>query len=81
MTALVHLLADLPPPDSPEGGAGIALVLLVLTVGLVSFGFWIWALVHAIKNPKLTDTLRIIWVLVIWTVAHAAVAVARPIRP
>jgi hypothetical protein len=36
------------------------LVLVVL-----SFVFWIWMLVDAIKNPKLDGTQRVVWVLVV----------------
>jgi len=35
------------------------------TIGLAILAFWIWMLVHAITNNGLTDTEKIIWVLVI----------------
>ncbi|MFP4144731.1 MAG: PLD nuclease N-terminal domain-containing protein [Phycisphaeraceae bacterium] len=34
-------------------------------VALAGFVLWIWALIDAIQNPKLDDTMRIVWVLVI----------------
>ncbi|HVW01646.1 MAG TPA: PLD nuclease N-terminal domain-containing protein [Planctomycetaceae bacterium] len=44
-------------------GGGILIVwVLFVIAGLVLL---IWALVDAIKNPNLSDTQRIIWVLVI----------------
>ena len=47
------------------GGAEILLILFVLPLMLASFAFWIWMLIHAIQNKGLTDTQKIIWVLVI----------------
>jgi|MudIll2142460700_1097286.scaffolds.fasta_scaffold547290_2 hypothetical protein len=47
------------------GGAEILLILFVLPLMLASFAFWIWMLIHAIQNKGLTDTEKIIWVLVI----------------
>jgi hypothetical protein len=52
-------------PDMFAGLGMILLVLLMLGVGLVALAFWIWMLVHAIKNPGLSDSERIVWVLVI----------------
>jgi heme/copper-type cytochrome/quinol oxidase subunit 4 len=34
-------------------------------IGLAILAFWIWMLIHAITNKGLTDTEKIIWVLVI----------------
>lgn len=64
LPALFTCLADIAPPEAESVGIpvlGIAAMLLVL-VGVV---LWGWSLVHAIRNPRLTDNLRIIWVLVI----------------
>ncbi len=44
---------------------GLLLFLAGGVVGLAVLAFWIWMLVHAIKNKGLTDTERIVWVLVI----------------
>ena len=44
-------------------GGGMMLVMIIL--GLAALALWIWALVDAIKNRALSDTERIIWVLVI----------------
>ena len=44
-------------------GGGMMLVMFIL--GLATLALWIWALVDAIKNRALSDTERIIWVLVI----------------
>ncbi len=35
----------------------------VITIAI--FAFWIWMLIHAITNKGLTDTEKIVWVLVI----------------
>jgi formate hydrogenlyase subunit 3/multisubunit Na+/H+ antiporter MnhD subunit len=40
-------------------------ILLILGLALLSVVFWIWMLIHAIQNRGLTDTEKIIWVLVI----------------
>jgi hypothetical protein len=43
---------------------GVAgLIALALTVFL--FVFWIWMLVDCIKNERLSDTQKVVWVLVI----------------
>jgi len=34
--------------------------------GLLTFIFWLWMLIDAIKNPRLDGTQRVIWVLVIF---------------
>jgi hypothetical protein len=44
--------------------AGFAL-LVVGAIGLACFVFWIWMLIHAITNKGLTDTEKIVWVLVV----------------
>ena len=45
--------------------AGWFFVLLMFVIGLLGLIFWVWMLVHAIQNKGLSDTERIIWVLVI----------------
>ena len=39
--------------------------LIACAIGLAAFVFWIWMLIHAITNKGLTDTEKIIWVLVV----------------
>ena len=39
--------------------------LFGLLVGVLLFVFWIWMLVDCIKNTRLSDTEKIVWVLVI----------------
>ena len=39
--------------------------LVAMLVSLLSLVLLIWALVDAIKNPRLSDNERIVWVLVI----------------
>lgn len=40
-------------------------MLLLVPLSLALLAFWIWMLVHAIQNKGLSDTERIVWVLVI----------------
>ena len=44
-------------------GGGMMLVFAI--IGIAVLAFWIWALIDAIKNPRLTDNERIIWIIVI----------------
>lgn len=44
---------------------GLFLVLIAAVIGLACFVFWIWMLIHAIQNKGLSDTEKIVWVLVI----------------
>ena len=43
----------------------IMLLLIVFPFTLALFAFWVWMLVHAIQNRGLTDSERIVWVIVI----------------
>lgn len=48
--------------------SGIIGFLAFVIGGLIAAAvmvFWIWMLVHAVKNKALSDTERIVWVLVI----------------
>ena len=47
------------------GILGLLLLLVVAVIGIACFVFWLWMLIHAIKNKGLSDTEKIIWVLVI----------------
>jgi Phospholipase_D-nuclease N-terminal len=47
------------------GLVGILLGLIALAIGVLIFAFWIWMLVDCIKNTRLSDTEKIVWVLVI----------------
>jgi hypothetical protein len=38
----------------------------ISVIGLVVFIFWIWMLIDAIQNPRLTGGQRVAWVLVIF---------------
>ena len=48
------------------GGGEILLILwiLALPLAVLAFVFWIGMLVHAIQNTGLSDTEKLIWVLV-----------------
>lgn len=42
-----------------------AMMFVMAVLALLAVVVWIWALVDAIRNPGLDDTMRIIWVIVI----------------
>jgi len=45
--------------------AGGGVLIISLLISVVFLACWIWALVDAIKNPRLTDNERLIWIIVI----------------
>ena len=47
------------------GGGELILILFLLPLSLLGCVFWIWMLIHAIQNKGLTETEKIVWVLVI----------------
>ena len=47
------------------GLIGIFALALGGGLGLASFAFWLWMLIHAIANKGLPDGEKIVWVLVI----------------
>jgi hypothetical protein len=49
-------------------GAGIGLVFFLFCAAIVLLLsiFWIWMLVSAIMNPRLTGVERLVWVLLIF---------------
>ena len=40
-------------------------MLLALAFGAVFFGLWLWSLIHCIRNKQLSDTNRIIGIILI----------------
>jgi len=48
-----------------SGFLGVAMVLFAALIALALLVFWIRMLIDAIKNPGLSSTERIVWVLVI----------------
>lgn len=46
-------------------GWGIGMFLITVVLAIAAVVLWVWALVDAIRNPALDDTMRIVWVLVI----------------
>jgi len=44
---------------------GLLAILFVGLVVLAAFVFWIWMLIHAIRNKGLTDMERLMWVVVV----------------
>ena len=43
----------------------MVLSFLALPMALAFFAFWVWMLVDCVRNPRLTDTERLIWAIVI----------------
>ena len=48
------------------GLLGLLILLLLGGIGVASFVFWIWMLIHAVTNKGLGDGEKIAWVLVIF---------------
>lgn len=48
-----------------HGIVALFLILCGVAVGILIFVFWIWMLVNAITNSRLSGTEKIVWVLVI----------------
>ncbi len=44
-------------------GGFVGLIAAILSI--LGFIFWIWMLIDAIRNKSLTDTEKIVWVLVV----------------
>ncbi len=40
--------------------------LLFALLSIIGLVIWIWALIDALRNPALSDTQRVVWVLVIF---------------
>jgi uncharacterized RDD family membrane protein YckC len=47
------------------GVFGILLILTMVLVAVAAFVFWIWMLIDALRNKGLSDTEKLVWVLVI----------------
>jgi Phospholipase_D-nuclease N-terminal len=45
---------------------GALLLLLLIPFGLACFAFWVWMLIHAIRNDQVTGTTRVLWVALVW---------------
>ncbi|MEK7950346.1 hypothetical protein [Luteolibacter soli] len=61
---MLTLLAASYQTSSP-GGAEIVVILLFVLVGLAAIGVWLWSLIHCIRNKMLSDTNRIIGIVLI----------------
>jgi hypothetical protein len=48
-----------------SGVVGLLFLLISAAIGIACFAFWLWMLIHAIKNKGLSDGERIVWVLVV----------------
>jgi uncharacterized BrkB/YihY/UPF0761 family membrane protein len=51
--------------DSSGSAVEISLILVIVVIGLVSFGLWLWSIIHCVTNKRLTDTNRIIGIVLI----------------
>lgn len=45
---------------------GVLALLLLIPFGLACFAFWVWMLIHAIRNDHLTGTARVLWAALVW---------------
>lgn len=69
---MAHLLTSLPllfaQDEALEVGAGLAggALLIWSIVAIATVVMWIWAIVDAIRNPALSDLMRIVWIAVIF---------------
>ena len=45
---------------------GLFLLLMLIPFGLACFAFWVWMLVHSIRNDNLTGTSRVLWAALVW---------------
>ena len=57
ISQLYNKLAFLGPVGGPE------LIIILMIIGI--FGLWIWSLIHCITNKNLSDTNRIIGIVLI----------------
>ena len=61
MTAMGLLAQD----DAAGGAAAMGLICVFAVIGIAALIFWIWTIVDAVKNPRLSDNTRLVWILVI----------------
>jgi hypothetical protein len=47
------------------GGSELIVIALVIPLVLAAIAFWIWMLVDCVRNRRLSESERIIWVIVI----------------
>jgi hypothetical protein len=45
---------------------GLFLLLLLAPIGVACFVFWLWMLIHSIRNDNLTGTGRVLWAAAVW---------------
>ena len=45
---------------------GVLTLLLLIPFALAGFGFWVWMLIHAIRNDHLSGTSRVLWAALVW---------------
>lgn len=51
--------------NSSIGAPELVIISLVVGLVLATLGLWIWSLIHCIRNPRLSDTNRIIGIVLI----------------
>ena len=51
--------------DAAGALGGLVCFGLMILVVIIATVFWIWMLIDAIRNPRLDDSQRLIWILVI----------------
>lgn len=50
------------------GGAEVAVLatLILFPLGLACTAFWLWMIVHSIRNERLSRNSRLFWVIFVW---------------
>jgi hypothetical protein len=51
--------------ETAFGLGGILFLLVLAAIGIGFFAFWLWMLIHSITNKGLSDTEKLLWVLLV----------------
>ena len=63
--AAIQMLAQLNPGPTPGGGGFHLVFTFLIVVGLAVSAIWLWSLIHCATNRRLSDTNRLIGILLI----------------
>jgi Phospholipase_D-nuclease N-terminal len=65
---MIAFLSQVSSAGSSSGSGGFVISFLIMAailIGLATVGVWLWSLIHCISNRRLTDTNRLIGILLI----------------
>lgn len=65
MYSSAALLAQQTGGGAAEGAMAFGFICVFALLGLALFAFWVWSIIDAVKNPRLSDNARLIWIIVI----------------